>query len=95
MFKQRRFPTNLLKLAYGIPKLNTFRRVFGAIDSEQFEAGFIELANSLVNIGYVQVNKKSNKISTITTVLNIEKVFVSFVSLAYDINTRLYTVFTS
>jgi len=49
------FLRTFLKLPNGIPKLDTYRRVFAAIDSEQFEAGFIKWVNSLANIAKGQV----------------------------------------
>ena len=49
------FLSTFLKLPNGIPKLDTYRRVFAAIDSEQFEAGFIEWVNTLANITKGQV----------------------------------------
>ena len=49
------FLRTFLKLPNGIPKLDTYRRVFAAIDSEQFETSFIEWVNALTNIAKGQV----------------------------------------
>lgn len=49
------FLRTFLKLPNGIPKLDTYRRVFAAIDSEQFEAAFIEWVNELADISKGQV----------------------------------------
>lgn len=49
------FLSNFLELPNGIPKLDTYRRVFAAIDSEQFESCFIEWVNSLAEISKGQV----------------------------------------
>jgi len=49
------FLRTFLKLPNGIPKLDTYRRVFSAIDSEQFEASFIQWVNTLANISKGQV----------------------------------------
>ena len=44
------FLSIFLELPNGIPKLDTYRHVFAAIDSEQFEKCFIEWVNSLEEI---------------------------------------------
>jgi hypothetical protein len=49
------FLSTFLELPNWIPKLDTYRRVFAAIDSEQFESCFIELVNSLAEISDGQV----------------------------------------
>jgi len=49
------FLSTFLELPNGIPKLDTYRRVFAAIDSEQFESSFIEWVSSLAEISKGQV----------------------------------------
>lgn len=49
------FLSTFLELPNGIPKLDTYRRVFAAIDSEQFESCFIKWVNSLAEISDGQV----------------------------------------
>lgn len=49
------FLSTFLELPNGIPKLDTYRSVFAAIDSEQFEKCFIEWVNSLAEISQGQV----------------------------------------
>jgi len=49
------FLSTFLELPNGIPKLDTYRRVFAAIDSEQFESCFIEWVGSLAEISQGQV----------------------------------------